>query len=232
MSGTDIIFRVVIAFLLGGMIGLERQWRHRTAGLRTNTLVSLGAALYVILSINITGDTSPSRIASQIVSGIGFLGAGVIMKEGFTVRGLNTAATLWCSAAIGSLSGMGYWQEALLGASAVVIAHLTLRPVANFLNRRPIKAKSSLNTYIFKVICTKSKENHFRVMILNALSESSFVLKSIKSNVNRVENLTEILAELSVIGQNEQTLERIVDAISKEEELISVGWEVIDRNDD
>lgn len=88
------------AFLLGGLIGFERQFRHRLAGLRTNTLVAVGAATFVVFSSLVSGDSSPTRVAAQIVSGIGFLGAGIIFKEGFNVRGLNTAATLWCSAAV------------------------------------------------------------------------------------------------------------------------------------
>ncbi|MDR0251735.1 MAG: MgtC/SapB family protein, partial [Brucellaceae bacterium] len=89
------------AFILGGIIGFERQWRQRLAGLRTNTLVAVGAATFVLFASLVDGDTSPTRVAAQIVSGIGFLGAGIIFKEGFNVRGLNTAATLWCSAAVG-----------------------------------------------------------------------------------------------------------------------------------
>src|SRR5580704_4199752 len=98
---------LIIAVLLGGAIGFERQWRQRLAGLRTNTLVSLGAAIFVVFESQFT-DTSPTQVAAQVVTGIGFLGAGVIWKEGVNVRGLNTAATLWCSAAVGLLAGSGY----------------------------------------------------------------------------------------------------------------------------
>jgi putative Mg2+ transporter-C (MgtC) family protein len=86
---------------LGAVIGFERQWRNRLAGLRTNTLVALGAASFVVFAELVPGDASPTRVAAQVVSGIGFLGAGIIFREGFNVRGLNTAATLWCSAAVG-----------------------------------------------------------------------------------------------------------------------------------
>src|SRR5262245_50173167 len=92
---------------MGVAIGLERQFRQHTAGLRTNALVCVGAALFVSLSRFISPDTSPTRVAAQVVSGIGFLGGGVILREGFNVRGMNTAATLWCSAAVGTLAGAG-----------------------------------------------------------------------------------------------------------------------------
>src|SRR6476620_5329319 len=97
-----------IAACLGASIGLERQWRQRLAGLRTNTLVALGAAIFVTYSHMAPDGAGDTRIAAQVVSGIGFLGAGVIFKEGLAVRGLNTAATLWCSAAIGVIAGAGY----------------------------------------------------------------------------------------------------------------------------
>lgn len=106
------ISNLLAAMLLGALIGAERQWRQRMAGLRTNALVATGAAVFILSSMSTSPD-SPGRIAAQIVSGIGFLGAGVIMREGMNVRGLNTAATLWCSAAIGVLCGLGqFWNAA------------------------------------------------------------------------------------------------------------------------
>ena len=94
MDLQEIAARLGSALLLGGLIGFERQWRQRMAGLRTNALVAIGAGGFVIFSASVAQDTSPTRMAAQIVSCIGFLGAGVILREGFNVRGLNTAATL------------------------------------------------------------------------------------------------------------------------------------------
>ena len=125
---------LIMAVLLGGVIGFERQWRQRLAGLRTNTLVSLGAAIFVVFAGQFT-DSSPTRVAAQVVTGIGFLGAGVIWKEGVNVRGLNTAATLWCSAAVGLLAGSGYWRHAILAAGLVVGVNLVLRPLVGLINR-------------------------------------------------------------------------------------------------
>src|SRR6202011_5194510 len=96
------------AVTLGAIIGFERQWRQRLAGLRTNTLVSLGAASFVVFDNLFSPEAGLTRVAAQVVSGIGFLGAGLIFREGLSVRGLNTAATLWCSAAIGVLAGGGF----------------------------------------------------------------------------------------------------------------------------
>jgi len=114
----EFALRLAVAFLLGSALGFERQWRQRMAGLRTNTLVATGSALFVMLSVLTPDDASPTRISAQVVSGIGFLAGGVILKEGLSVRGLNTAATIWCAAAIGALAGAGFISEAFMGAIA------------------------------------------------------------------------------------------------------------------
>jgi putative Mg2+ transporter-C (MgtC) family protein len=118
-----------VAVAVGAAIGFERQWRQRLAGLRTNTLVALGAASFVVFERLYSTDPSPTRIAAQVVSGIGFLGAGIIFREGLNVRGLNTAATLWCSAAVGVLAGGGALWFAAMAAAMVIAVNLLLRPL-------------------------------------------------------------------------------------------------------
>jgi putative Mg2+ transporter-C (MgtC) family protein len=130
MSLEQFEVRLLIALVLGALIGLEREWQQRIAGIRTNALVALGSALFVLLGSKITGDTSgESRIIAQIVSGIGFLGAGTIIKDGFSISGLNTAATIWCSGAVGCLAGLGWVYEASVGAGFIVATHFILRPL-------------------------------------------------------------------------------------------------------
>ena len=124
--------KVLLSFVLGMFIGLEREWRKCAAGLRTNVLVSTGAAIFISLSVEI-GGTAAERIASYVVSGVGFLGAGVILKDGASIRGLNTAATLWCTAAIGSFCGLGYFAEPLVGVFFIISAHTLLRPISNLI---------------------------------------------------------------------------------------------------
>jgi putative Mg2+ transporter-C (MgtC) family protein len=125
--------RAAAALVLGAAVGLERQWRQRTAGLRTNALVALGAALFELFAVLLSGarGVDPTRIAAYVVSGIGFLGAGVILRDGIHVRGINTAATIWCSAAVGVLAGAGYIPAAAIAAALILTAHLALRPVAS-----------------------------------------------------------------------------------------------------
>jgi putative Mg2+ transporter-C (MgtC) family protein len=126
----EVLLRVFVAAALGGAIGLERELRERQAGLRTHLVVSVGAALFTLVSAygfsNFDGKVDPTRIAAQIVSGIGFLGAGAIIRQGLSVRGLTTAASLWLVAAIGMAAGAGYWDGALI---ATLGALLTLGPL-------------------------------------------------------------------------------------------------------
>ena len=122
---------LLLAIGMGAMVGLERQWRQRMAGTRTTALVAAGAAAFVMCALLLNDDPSArGRIVSYVVSGVGFLGAGVIFKEGGNVRGLNTAATIWCSAAIGALSGLGALHLALVLALAVPLTNVVLRPLA------------------------------------------------------------------------------------------------------
>ena len=137
------LLRLVLAFLFGAGIGLERQIRQRIAGLTTNALVSVGACVFILLSEIMYGEEQGNidrlRVVSQIVTGIGFLGAGVIMRDGFNIHGLNTAATIWCSAAVGSLCGFGMFFEGGMAAVAIVGTHLALKPITDRLDRRPRK---------------------------------------------------------------------------------------------
>jgi putative Mg2+ transporter-C (MgtC) family protein len=125
----DIFLRLVLAAGLGGAIGLEREYRHKPAGLRTNMLIALGSALFAVLSIEVgAGAGSPDRIAAQVITGIGFLGAGAILRTGDNVHGLTTAATIWVNAAIGMAAGIGEYRVAI-GATAITLAVLALLPV-------------------------------------------------------------------------------------------------------
>jgi putative Mg2+ transporter-C (MgtC) family protein len=137
MTNTEFILRVLVALLAGFIIGFERQWHHKSAGLRTNTLVAVGSAFYVLLSIMIihpNGDIT--RVIGQVVTGIGFLCAGVIFREGISVHGLTTAVTIWCSSAIGCLAAAGYFIETLIATFLILAINLGLKPIDNWLTNR------------------------------------------------------------------------------------------------
>jgi putative Mg2+ transporter-C (MgtC) family protein len=134
---SDAFLRLALAAALGGAIGLEREYRHKPAGLRTNMLIALGSALFSILSVELgAGAGSPDRIAAQVVTGIGFLGAGAILRSGENVHGLTTAATIWVNAAIGMAAGLGAYTVASV-AAAITLVVLALLPVMeNLVERR------------------------------------------------------------------------------------------------
>ena len=143
---------LAVAFVLATLIGAERQWRQRTAGLRTNVLVGIGAAAFTDLGNRLLGAEGATRIISYVVSGIGFLGAGVILKEGTQIRGLNTAATLWCSAAVGAFAGASLWAEAIAVSFFVVAGNTLLRPLVNYINRLPIDTHTTEARYRVHVV--------------------------------------------------------------------------------
>ncbi len=171
------------AFILGALIGIERQVRQRTAGLRTNTLVSVGAAIFVSLGARLFeingGSQTTITVVAYVVSGIGFLGAGAIMKEGASISGLNTAATLWGSGAVGACAGAGLLGEAGLAALFVLASNTLLRPVANRINRSPFREETSEATYMVFVICSREFQSDVREKVAEILDESSYPARQI-----------------------------------------------------
>ena len=137
MTLSEFTIRLLTACAAGLLIGFERQWNHKSAGLRTNTLVAIRSALYVLLSIQLTQEKGDvTRIIGQVVTGIGFLGAGIIFKEGINVYGLTTAATVWCSSAIGCLAAAGYYTECLIGTITIILINSLLIPLDIWLSGR------------------------------------------------------------------------------------------------
>jgi putative Mg2+ transporter-C (MgtC) family protein len=157
------VIRLSLAIAMGATVGLERQWRQRMAGTRTNALVAAGAAAFVMCGLLLDNDPSArGRIVSYVVSGVGFLGAGVIFKDGANVRGLNTAATIWCSAAIGALSGLGSLNLALVLAAAVLLTNMVLRPLAHRLHPVLPEAIPAETLYELRLDCKVSCRPHPR----------------------------------------------------------------------
>lgn len=226
MTGFEFDIRIFFAVLLGAVIGLERQWRQRLAGLRTNALVSAGAGAFVAVSLMFTNENSPTRIAAQVVSGIGFLGAGVIMREGLNVRGLNTAATLWCSAAVGTLAGLGFYHQAIAATVAVVGCNVLLRPVARTMNRQPGDvATEVMFSYRIQAVCQEKDEQHIRALLLHAIANEQLSLKSVKSNDLNGSHKVQVEAELTTTGRCDKLVEQIVSRLSLEPSISGASWE-------
>ncbi|BAZ07458.1 MgtC/SapB family protein [Calothrix sp. NIES-3974] len=230
MTWQDFAIRLFVAFTLGSAIGLERQWRQRMAGLRTNTLVCIGASLFVMLSALTPGDSSPTRLAAQVVSGIGFLGGGVILREGLTVRGLNTAASLWCAAAVGCLSGSGLFPEAVMGAAAVLVANILLRPLGYRINQQPLQGTEIELCYRCSVTCHGKEEAKVRALLLQAVSTTNTLkLRSLNSEDVEDSDNVEVEADLLTQERNDEFLEQMVSRLSLEPGITAVSWRIIEQ---
>lgn len=213
------------AFVLGGAIGLERQWRQRNAGLRTNVLVCLGAAAFADLGMRVMGPEGATRIISYVVSGIGFLGAGVILKDGANIRGLNTAATLWCSAAVGTFAGSLLPAEAALLTGFVLAGNTLLRPVVNRINRRPISAAETEAEYIVHVLCCQDHVALVRDLLDQELGRAHYPISDVRI-ISVGENQLELAASLTSASAEEGELNAVVAALSASPHVRSATWSV------
>jgi putative Mg2+ transporter-C (MgtC) family protein len=214
------------AVLLGAVVGFERQWRQRLAGLRTNTLVALGAAMFVVFEGLFPSEASPTRVAAQVVSGIGFLGAGIIFREGLNVRGLNTAATLWCSAAIGVLAGAGAWAQATIAAMLVVGINLLLRPLVQRISRQSMASVELPSGYMVSVVCRGDQEDHIRALVLQGLTVGGLRLRRLDSANIEGSDRVEVSALVTAEGRHDGALEQIVGRVCLEPAVTAARWRV------
>lgn len=234
--------RLLIAIALGAAIGLERQWRLRTAGIRTNALVAAGSALFVMVGANALDNphADPTRVAAQVVSGIGFLGAGVILRDGLNIRGLTTAATLWCAAAIGSLAGAGLELVGVIGAVAIIGTNTLLRPLSRFINRRTGESTVSTTNgepvstdYVFEVVTTEKSEPRVRALVLQAVDRPELTLRSLDVRADKASRM-HVLAGISAVGSTHEVaaLEVAVQRISLDPKVISSRWWTAEADED
>ena len=214
-----------ISFILGTLIGLERQWRQRSAGLRTNVLVAVGAAAFSDLGIRLLGAEGGTRIISYVVSGIGFLGAGVILKDGTNIRGLNTAATLWCSAAVGTLSGSGLFAEAATLAGFVLAGNTLLRPLVNWVNRRPINSDVTEAKYAVHVVCHPRDVSDVRDLLDAELDRASYPIREVET-LSDNDDQVELAAILVPSTAADAELDAVVEALEASLLVLSATWSV------
>jgi putative Mg2+ transporter-C (MgtC) family protein len=212
LSIAEFALRLGVGVGCGALIGLERQWRARTAGLRTNALVAAGATLFVLYSVA-TEDSSPTRVASYVVSGIGFLGGGVILREGFNVRGLNTAATLWCSAAVGVLAASGHLVFTLIATAVVVGIHLFGRPLGRLIDRDHL--------------CRPKADKYVRAQIVQYTSNNDITLRGIRAG--QTDDAVTVTAHLLMDGHTPAKLEQLVAELSVQPGIQAVQWNAGDQ---
>lgn len=211
------------AFVLGTLIGAERQYRQRSAGLRTNVLVALGAAAFVDLGMRTAGPTS-TQVMAYVVSGIGFLGAGAIMKEGVNIRGLNTAATLWCSAAVGAAAGSGLIVEATMLTALVIAGNTLLRPLVNSINRIPIDERTSEATYTIRLTSAPEATAEAREALIEALERANYPVSEVET-IDHGDEFADVVATLVSTSVVPEELDAVVARLERQSGVDHVTWE-------
>lgn len=226
----DFIIRLIVAMVAGMIIGVEREWRLRTAGLLTNTLVAVGAAVYVIASEILTQTSGdPSRVLGQIAAGIGFLGAGVIMRDGFNIHGLNSAATIWCSAAIGTLAGFSLLYEAFIAAGLVALINIVVRQEALFVSKMSLRKKKVLAGVSVRFYMDENTEADFRIFLMETLqSFPVLILRAFQSGkTSFFPSSREFVCELLFDKKQENEFQEFITSISKYPHLKKLRQESI-----
>ncbi len=214
---------LTVAILLGTLIGAERQYRQRTAGLRTNALVALGASAFVDLGMRLNGNVGATQVLAYVASGVGFLGAGVILKEGMNIRGLNTAATIWCSAVTGAFAGADRPAEAVLLAAFVLAGNTFLRPLVRLIERAPIKAEAAEATYEVRVTVAESRRDEVRDLLVEKLEAANYPIRDM-GELPRDDEV-ELVATLAATSVTAAELDAATAALEKIPGVAHATWQ-------
>ncbi len=224
------IAHLTLALALGTVIGLERQWRQRTAGLRTNALVALGAASFVDLAHGVaTTSAGVTQVIAYVVSGVGFLGAGAIMKEGSNIRGLNTAATVWCSAAVGAAAAADQVQVAVATTVGVVFLNVTIRWVLGHFGQSSLEVPTTAapSPLVLRLVCSRDQAAHVRALLLQALEQAGLTPNALTSS-NGTDRTDRVQITAQLAGDPLEIvpwLEQIVGRLGEEPAVFDIGWE-------
>ncbi len=223
--------RLFIAIFLGFIVGLERQWTKHQAGILTNVIVCVGAYAYTAFSYIAQGpNIDVTRIAAQVVCGIGFLGAGLILRDGTNIRGLSTAATIWTTAAIGILCTLPNIVFSILVALAIVILHLLLHPLSDYINKKNHynKQKEARKECLYKIsiVCTEDVETDVRTHLIKTIrNKNGVLLHNLESNSTDDANI-KIRAYITTAKKNDDAVESLLAHVGKDEGIISAGWKI------
>ena len=211
------------AFVLGTLIGAERQYRQRGGGLRTHVLVAVGAATFVDIGMHLNGNAGATQIIAYVVSGVGFLGAGVIMKQGNNVWGLNTAATLWCSAAVGACAGADLAFEAVALTLFVLAGNTLLRPLVNAINRAPIDEAATEAIYEVRMTTAADDIDEARDLLGERLDAANYPVQDVEVD-DREQGEVELIATLSGTAAVPRELDDIVTRLEANPLVRSATW--------
>jgi putative Mg2+ transporter-C (MgtC) family protein len=219
----DSLVSLFAAFVLGTIIGAERQYRQRGGGLRTHVLVAVGAATFVDIGMHLNGNAGGTQIIAYVVSGVGFLGAGVIMKEGSNVWGLNTAATLWCSAAVGACAGADLAFEAIALTCFVLAGNTLLRPLVNAINRAPLDQGATEAIYEVHLTTDADSLDDSRELLRHELETTNYPIREIEV-IEREQGGIELAAVLTSTAADPAELDAIVARLEQNNLVHGASW--------
>ncbi len=223
--------RLLLAVMLGFFVGLERQWTKHQAGILTNVIVCVGAYAYSAFSyIADDGNVDVTRVAAQVVSGVGFLGAGLILRDGINIRGLSTAATIWTTAAIGILCTLPNILFSVIVAFAIVVLHLVLHPISTMIDKRKNYKKegSRITEYFYKISikCTEESETDIRSHLIKTIRNKENVLLHNLESVSTDDGNVKIRAYITTNKKNDEVVENLLIHIGKDNGIITAGWKI------
>lgn len=230
VTGTLVVtVKLILALCLGCLIGVERQWRQRYTGLTTYALVAMGAAAYT--SLPALYGTVDLRLAGQVVTGIGFLGAGLIMKEGQSVRGLSTAATVWSTGAVGVLIGYGKWIEAIETAILIAGVNIFLPRLNGFFDRLAPADVETEKFYVIELKCSDHDEATIRTKLLQAMTARKLRLQSLESHVLADRSGVRVEAVVYCTEKENVLVESLVGELSISPLIFSSSWTLTASSD-
>lgn len=226
MTYTIFLSRILFSLVLGFLIGLERQLTRHPAGIRINVLICMGTCFFTLFPISFNSD-QVFRVGSSIISGVGFLCSGVIFKDNTTVRGMNTAATLWCTAAIGILSSTGNYFIAISATIILILSNLILRPLARRIN--PIGLTDEIEReYKISITCIEDTEPEIRQLLINSSTACKTLFLSNLESGDVVGEKVEVIATYLSMGKPKiRILEDIVGKTLTNTKVVSAGWEIL-----
>ncbi len=221
--------RLLIAVGLGILIGAERQLTKHRTGILTNVIVCVGSFAFTAFSyLAQDSNADVTRIAAQIVSGIGFLGAGVIISDGTKIKGINTAASIWASASVGILCCLDKWWFAALVAGTIVLSHLVIHPITEFISKKQKynKEKSDKQETFYRITIVSTEENAVEIKknIIEYFRELDDVLLRNLEMIDLDGGSVKVHADFSTKRKNNELVEHIITHVGKHEDIISTGW--------
>ncbi|MBB3770306.1 putative Mg2+ transporter-C (MgtC) family protein [Angulomicrobium tetraedrale] len=222
-DGLSIAPNLLLAVALGALVGLERQFRQRFVGLTTHALVALGAAAFSSLALLI-GDGPEVRMGAQVVTGIGFLGAGLIMRDGLSVRGLSSAATVWATGAIGTLAGYGQPIAAIEAAGLVIAINLVLPRLGGVLERFAPQREAVERFYVIELKCAAPDEADIRARLLAAMQVHELRLHALESHALAASGSVEVEAIVYCAREEDELVERLVGELSASPQIFAAKW--------